>query len=297
MNYLKIYTLLLCAVLITACSDDEEQFNSGAATVSLQETVMTVKESAGLCTVPVVVTGEHTGTIRVTFELKDHTAKEDENYIVTTKTLLIPAGQETINFEFKTVDDKDVNDDRSFDIEITDVKGASIGTNNRLTVTIKDNDSSFYETISGTWVFTGTASATNASNVQVGFSVKVNTAEEGTEAYEHYLVCSNKNGFDPDNDIEWEFSWRLHYEYDSAAQKTYLSIVPGEDVASYGPYTIRFRRLALDGSTSDVYCGEYDVETKTVTFENANLIGDMYKDGLIQIQKFRLFGCKMEHIR
>ena len=123
MNYLKIYTLLLCAVLIAACSDDEEQFNSGAATVSLQETVMTVKESAGLCTVPVVVTGEHTGTIRVTFELKDHTAKEDENYIVTTKTLLIPAGQETINFEFKTVDDKVVNDDRSFDIEIADVKG------------------------------------------------------------------------------------------------------------------------------------------------------------------------------
>lgn len=258
---------------------------------------MTVKESAGLCTVPVVVTGEHTGTIRVTFELKDHTAKEDENYIVTTKTLLIPAGQEAINFEFKTVDDKVVNDDRSFDIEIADVKGGSIGTNNRLTVTIKDNDSSFYETLSGTWIFTGTASATNASNVQVGFSVKVNTAEEGTEAYEHYLVCSNKNGFDPDNDIEWEFSWRLHYEYDSAAQKTYLSIVPGEDVASYGPYTIRFRRLALDGSTSDVYRGEYDVETKTVTFENANLIGDMYKDGLIQIQKFRLFGCKMEHIR
>ena len=55
MNYLKIYTLLLCTVLTTACSDDEEQFNSGAATVNLQETAMTVKESAGLCTVPVVV--------------------------------------------------------------------------------------------------------------------------------------------------------------------------------------------------------------------------------------------------
>ena len=173
MNYLKIYTLLLCAVLIAACSDDEEQFNSGAATVNLQETAMTVKESAGLCTVPVVVTGEHTGTIRVTFELKDHNAKEDENYIVTTKTLLIPAGQETMNFEFKTVDDKLVNDDRSFDVEIADVKGASIGENKRLTVTFKDNDSSFYETLSGTWVFTGTASATNVSNVPVGFSVRV----------------------------------------------------------------------------------------------------------------------------
>ena len=232
MNYLKIYTLLLCTVLTTACSDDEEQFNSGAATVNLQETVMTVKESAGLCTVPVVVTGEHTGTIRVTFELIDHTAKEDENYIVTTKTLLIPAGQETINFEFKTVDDKLVNDDRSFDIEIADVKGASIGENKRLAVTIKDNDSSLYETLLGTWVFTGTASTNQVTNAPVGFSVKVNTAEEGTEAYGHYLVCSNKNGFDPDNDIEWEFSWRLHYEYDSATQKTYISLVPEEDVAS-----------------------------------------------------------------
>lgn len=192
MNYLKIYTLLLCTVLTTACSDDEEQFNSGAATVNLQETVMTVKESAGLCTVPVVVTGEHTGTIRVTFELIDHTAKEDENYIVTTKTLLIPAGQETINFEFKTVDDKLVNDDRSFDIEIADVKGASIGENKRLAVTIKDNDSSLYETLLGTWVFTGTASTNQVTNAPVGFSVKVNTAEEGTEAYGHYLVCSNK---------------------------------------------------------------------------------------------------------
>ena len=73
-----------------------------------------------------------------------------------------------MNFEFKTVDDKLVNDDRSFDVEIADVKGASIGENKRLTVTIKDNDSSFYETLSGTWVFTGTASATNVSNVPSG---------------------------------------------------------------------------------------------------------------------------------
>lgn len=297
MKNLKIYAFCLCAVIMAACSGDDESFNTGAATVNLQETEITVKESAGLCTVPVVVTGERNGNIRVTIELENHNAKEDEDYIFTTKTLVIPAGEEVANFEFRTVDDDIINGDRSFDLVITDVQGASVGSSNRLAVTIKDNDSDLYETLAGTWIFTGTSSAITVSNVKVSFSVKVNTAEEGTEAYEHYLVCSNKNGFDPDNDIEWEFSWRLHYEYDSAAQKTYLSIVPGEDVASYGPYTIRFRRLALDGSSSEVYRGEYDAETKTVTFENANLIGDMYKDGLIQIQKFRLFGCKLERIR
>lgn len=297
MKNLKIYAFCLCAVVMAACSGDDESFNTGAATVNLQETEITVKESAGLCTVPVVVTGERNGNIRVTIELENHNAKEDEDYIFTTKTLVIPAGEEVANFEFRTVDDDIINGDRSFDLVIADVQGASVGNSNRLSVTIKDNDSDLYETLAGTWIFTGTSSAITVSNVKVSFSVKVNTAEEGTEAYEHYLVCSNKNGFDPDNDIEWEFSWRLHYEYDSAAQKTYLSIVPGEDVASYGPYTIRFRRLALDGSSSEVYRGEYDAETKTVTFENANLIGDMYKDGLIQIQKFRLFGCKLERIR
>ena len=297
MKNLKIYAFCLCAVIMAACSGDDESFNTGAATVNLQETEITVKESAGLCTVPVVVTGERNGNIRVTIELENHNAKEDEDYIFTTKTLVIPAGEEVANFEFRTVDDDIINGDRSFDLVIADVQGASVGNSNRLSVTIKDNDSDLYETLAGTWIFTGTSSAITVSNVKVSFSVKVNTAEEGTEAYEHYLVCSNKNGFDPDNDIEWEFSWRLHYEYDSAAQKTYLSIVPGEDVASYGPYTIRFRRLALDGSSSEVYRGEYDAETKTVTFENANLIGDMYKDGLIQIQKFRLFGCKLERIR
>jgi hypothetical protein len=155
-----------------------------------------VKESAGLCTVPVVVTGERNGNIRVTIELENHNAKEDEDYIFTTKTLVIPAGEEVANFEFRTVDDDIINDDRSFDLVIADVQGASVGSSNRLAVTIKDNDSDLYETLAGTWIFTGTSSAITVSNVKVSFSVKVNTAEEGTEAYEHYLVCSNKNGFD-----------------------------------------------------------------------------------------------------
>lgn len=62
MRNLKIYALFLCAAAMTACSsDDEEAFNTGAATVNFQETSMTVKESAGLCTVPVVVTANTTG--------------------------------------------------------------------------------------------------------------------------------------------------------------------------------------------------------------------------------------------
>lgn len=298
MSNLKIYAFFLCTVIISACSsDDEETFNTGAATVGFQETAMTVKESAGLCTVPVVVTGEHNGNIRVTIQLEDKNAKEDENYIITTKTLVIPAGQETANFEFRTVDDELVNDDRSFDIIIADVRGATAGTNNRLVVTIKDNDSNLYETLAGTWVFTGTASAVKVSNVKVSFSVKVATAAEGTEAFGNYLVCANEAGFDPDNDIPWQFSWRLKYEYNPGTQKVSLSIVAGEDVAANGVYTVRFRRVSLDGSTSELYRGEYNAETKAIEFENSNLVGDMYKDGIIQIQKFRLFGCKMERIR
>lgn len=298
MKNLKLYALFLCTAFVAACSsDDEETYNTGAATVDFQETTLTVKESAGLCTVPVVVKGEHNGNIRVTIELEDKTAKEDENYIITTKTLVIPAGQETANFEFRTVDDYLINEDRLFNMVIADVRGAAVGTNSRLAVTVKDNDSNLYETIAGTWIFTGTASALKVSNVKVSFSVKVATAEEGTEAFGNYLVCTNEAGFDPDNDVSWQFSWRLKYEYDPDTQKVSLSITTGEDVAANGPYTIRFRRVSLDGSTSDLYRGEYNTETKAIEFENANLVGDLYNEGVIQTQKFRLFGCKMERIR
>lgn len=297
MRRLKIYACCLCAMIGASCSDDDKTFNTGTATVNWQETTMTVKESAGLCLVPVVVSGERNGDIQITIGLENRNAKEDENYIVTTKTLVIPAGQEIANFEFRTVDDDIINDDRSFDIVITDVNGASIGTNSRLAVTIKDNDSNLYETLAGTWIFTGTASGIATSNVLVSFAVKVNTAEEGTEAYGNYLVCSNNAGFDPDNDIPWEFTWRLKYEYDSSTNHVSLSIVSGEDVAANGSYTIRFRRLAIDGTSSDVYRGEYDGASEVLSFENANLIGDLYMDGAIVTQKFKLFECTMERIK
>ena len=294
MKNLKILVLILCAVSLTACSDDEGTVNSSPASVSLQETTMTVKETAGLYNVPLVITGERNGDIRIIVDVEDHSAVADQNYVLTTKELLIPAAEKTAHLEFRTIDDEDRNEDRTFDIVIKEVIGAEIGTNSRLAITIKDNDSSYYESLAGTWIFTGTASSnTVTGGVNTSFSVKVTTADEGTEAYEKYIVCSSNNGFDPDNDIPWEFEWRMEYQYDAASNKITLSIVSGEDVAANGLYTIRFRRQAIDGSSSKVYRGEYDTESKTVIFENANLVGDLYHDGLVYTQKFRLFDCKM----
>ncbi len=92
MNYLKIYTLLLCAVLIAACSDDEEQFNSGgygklAGNCNDGERICRFVYCACCCD------GRTYRNYPCDVRIKDHNAKEDENYIVTTKTLLIPAGQ------------------------------------------------------------------------------------------------------------------------------------------------------------------------------------------------------------
>lgn len=306
MKYLKIYTLLLAAILVSACSDDDEVvFNTNEATVNMQETEMTVKENAGLCLVPVVVTGERNGAIQVTISVSqsgNSPATEDENYIVTTKTLLIPIGTDVANFEFRTVDDEDVNADRTFDITITDVKHASIGTNNKLSVTIKDNDADYYEKLAGTWIFTAKANGITVMGQEVAFSVKVNTA--AGDAYGTYLVCSNQNGFDPEPEpFKWTFNWRLKYEYDAANQKIYVSIVieEGEKVATdpaYDNYFIQFKRMALDGTTSDVYRGEYDDATKTITFEgNANLVGNMYHNETPNGTKFRLSNCKMARIK
>lgn len=296
MKYLKIATLLLCGVLTVSCSEDEATLNTSDATVNFQNTEMEVKETADLCNIPVEVTGERNGDIKVTISISSENAAEDENYIVTTKTLVISADEAVANFEFKPVDDEEINADRVLTIAITSVEGGQAGQKSSMTMKILDNDSNYYETLAGTWAFTGTASGTSVMNVQVGFSVKVNLAEEGTEAYGKYLVCSNEKGFDPEGDIEWTFNWRMRYEYDEAAQKIYVYIMQGEDVAANGSYTIRFRENASSVGYEG-YRGEYDPATKTITFGGSTLIGDLYKDGKVATMKFNVRKCTMERIK
>lgn len=68
MKYIKLFMLMVAAILFTACSD-EETYNTDATTaVEFEKTTMTVKENEGLIKLPVKITGKRNGMIRLTIK-------------------------------------------------------------------------------------------------------------------------------------------------------------------------------------------------------------------------------------
>lgn len=290
--YKQLYTLLTGMLLLAACSSDEETaINVNEATVSMQETEVTLKETASVSYLPIVITGERSGNVEVTISLvpaEKNGAKEDVDYVITTKKLVISPDQATANVEIHPIDDEVINGDRAFDVVLTEVKGATIGTVNKTAVTIHDNDGDYYERMAGRWRFTGIDANTGD---EVSFSVKV--TEGSGDAYGHYYVCTSNNGFDVAGDFPWMFSFRMIFEYDEADARVNMGIVTGEVVATLGNYTIKFQKMTISGISSDNYMGTYDENTKTITFESGNLVGQMYGNDTYLTSKFKLYGCSM----
>lgn len=292
MKCYKLYTLLTGMFLLAACSSDEETaINVNEATVSMQDAEVTLKETASVSYLPVVITGERSGNVEVTISLvpaERNGAKEDADYVITTKKLVISPDQATVNVEIHPVDDEVVNGDRTFDIVLTEAKGATIGAANKTAVTIHDNDGDYYERMAGRWRFTGIDADTGD---EVSFSVKV--TEGSGDAYGHYYVCTSNNGFDVAGDADWMFSFRMIFEYDEANDRVDMGIVTGEVAATWSNYTIQFQKMTISGVSSDNYMGTYNEETKTITFGSGNLVGQMYSNGVYATSKFKLYECSM----
>lgn len=141
---------------LSSCSDDDT-INSAAATVSMGQSTYSVKENKGLFTVPVMVSGEQNGDIKVTVEVKSLSANciVDENVIVTSTEVVIPSSKKSVNIEIKSVDDRVINDDRQFSITLVHAEGATISETEKTTlITLLDNDDIPYDRMDGEWIFT-----------------------------------------------------------------------------------------------------------------------------------------------
>lgn len=144
----KLFMAIVGASLLASCSssdDNDQKFTWNTApnvTVEMGETEVTVKENASRFTIPVVVSGEPNGYVQVTFDIVEHGAIEDVNFIITTKTLNINSDDKVAYLEVAPVDFVDENPLISFDIDIKDVKGASIGAVAQTVVFIKDKGQS-----------------------------------------------------------------------------------------------------------------------------------------------------------
>ena len=212
----KILACLLASVMFAACSDDDTSWNSGSATVSMEQEEIAVKENKGIFNVPVVVEGTQNGPIQVTVEVAEtgtNAAKEDVNYIVTSKTILIPEDATSGNIEICTVDDNDINDSRTFTVSIVSANGAQIGSTKTTAVELRDNDAAFYEKLQGTWTMT-TAEGDSWKVSIVGY-------DEGESGYDKVLYITGAMGY----------SWTaipVIYNFDMATQQGSLTIPFGE---------------------------------------------------------------------
>lgn len=269
MKYLKLFMLFAVAAVFTACSDnDDENWNSNSATVSMAQGAMTVSEAKGLFNVPVAVSGERNANVQVTVAVAAadvNPATEDVDYLITTKTINISPDQTVGNIQIKSVDNEDINENRKFTLTIVDVKGATLGDVKSTEVTLKDNDALFYEKFAGQWKM----NTVNNNGAAQNWDVTVYTAEEGDPDYENFIYVSGMMGYD------WTLA-TLKYNYDKATNKVTLTVVTGfSDVIPFAE-DVNFGL----GGLNDVYLvsviggklttapitAEVSADFKTVTF-------------------------------
>ena len=186
--------LLAVTAFFAACSDDDASWNTNAdVTVEMGKTEVKVKEGAGLFNVPIVVKGETTAPVRVHVSMREsgsNPAKKDVNYMVTDTTIIVSDGAGKV--EVKTVDDDEINENRTFEVYIVSADGAKVGANSSTNVVLRDNDSEFYEKLLGVW----NMKCVDAKGAAKEWSVTVTGGDEESEDYNHYLYVSGMMGYD-----------------------------------------------------------------------------------------------------
>jgi len=190
----KIFAIALAALTLTACSDDDNVVNTNDVTVNMQQSSMSVAEDAisgKYYSIPVVISGETNGPVTVTISVSgegQEPATEDKDYIITSKTITIPAGETVGEFEFYGTGDNIINIDRQFKATIASAEGAKIGAEKSCLVTLIDEDKFLpeaYADVQGSW------SCTLGSDT---YNLTITGYEEGDPLYLKEVMTSGWNG-------------------------------------------------------------------------------------------------------
>lgn len=303
MKYIKLFMLMVAAILFTACSDDETYNTDATSVVEFEKTTMTVKENEGMVKLPVKITGKRNGMIRLTIKAEGVdgsseapsyvAAKESANgsegdYSITTKTLVVKTDtitSEVMNFEMKVLDDKIMNSDRKVRFTLS-VEGAKLGAKNTLDVKIENDERTVYDLIAGDWLM---------SYSEVKFDKDGNplTNEDGSPVVEDHVADVTLSVISDDNSplrgkqvlaytskfyfaltaSEVPLSWSFNYSYDEAAKKGQLNFncTSEETIYSIQGYEFSWQvakgnKLA-DGEVKGKFTvDENNVVSKEVTF-------------------------------
>lgn len=238
----KIYSIITCLAvalsLFTSCSD-EEKINTGSAQVAFAQSELEVKESKGIFYVPITVSGEQNGTIKLSVSVSSNDAdcKEDVNYIITSKNLIIPENTKEVAIEIKAIDDRIINSDRHFSLHIENANGATIGGNKTANITLLDNDDIPYERMGGTWVVTATNILSESGKDPISWETKLVVVEDETDPTYGSLITSKPwaifDGTIPVFDEEGQtLSHAMYFHHNESTGQTTVDMKMGSYMAS-----------------------------------------------------------------
>lgn len=249
MKYWKLLAICMLPLSFVACSeDDNAPTNTGNATVEFKSATMQVKENTTIVELPIVVSGEHNGDIRVTAKMVSSSEdyEQDKDVIVTTEKFVLPAETESVNLEAHLVGlvNDAIEPGRSITFEITEVVGASMGSNKVCTVELKENNP-----LEGTYTLKGYSPFDGGV-----VSVKCTLSMEEGVTDKAYI------------DLGWGGKLQLNLEEIESAKK-YNVTIPGQQViGAYGSYgNVLFVKALVDWNAGAVRAYGSDM---TATYDN-----------------------------
>lgn len=229
---------LMAAVTLVSCSDDEKM-NTGNATVAFKDAEFSVKESKGIFYIPIVVTGEQNGPIKLTIDgtLNDANCKEDQHFMITSKNIIIPENKKEVNIEIKAIDDRIINNDRHFSLCIVSADGASISSNgSSVNVTLLDNDNIPYERMAGTWVVEAQNLRSESGSDPISWEMNIGVLDDDDPSYGSVLNAAPWAVWDGSVPVFDEFGSTLTHQmtfyHNESTGKTTVDMKMGSIMAS-----------------------------------------------------------------
>lgn len=294
----KFISILLAAAgfagAFTSCSKNTDiKHGKGDAVIGFAQASYTFKESAGIAKIPVEIIGSPE-TYPLTFDItceKLNSDKEVSEIMVFTQTknfkdngsVLADSTKVPVIVEFKVIDDADINEDRTYTITITNVKGAKLAEQSSTTVVIKDNDNNPYEKLWGKWTMTGTKS--NGDPYSSPVTICGGFTDEEVEANaDKVLVAHGFAGY------QWSDGtphFNIAYDGDSET----LSIMVGYNMTNPGDvdwglggsqYVVAYSYNPASKTISDKIQipGKWNKDMTEMTFDSSlGLIAMIFSDG------------------
>lgn len=236
--YSIISLFMMVAAMLVSCSNDES-LNTTDATVEFANVAGNVKEKNALYHIPVAIKGEQNGPVYIDVEVTGNSSgcTEDVNYIITSKHIVINAEKKESYIEVKVVDDRLINDDRTFTLTITKARGAKVSDSKASTVvTIKDNDDIPYERMDGLWTVSATNILSESGKEPISWDINLNTYDEGDPNYGTVIDSTPWAIFDGSTPVFDEEGTMLHHQmtfyHNESTGKTTVDMKMGSIMAS-----------------------------------------------------------------